>query len=139
MSCDNEAMVRRWFEEIWNQRRTEMVDEVLTAESVCHTGDGPVCGCEAFREQMYQPLTAAFPDLRVQIDALISTDDNVVVRWTARGTHRGEGLPLPPTNRPVAFSGITWLQIRDGKFQEGWQSSNLAEVLRCLADPQPVA
>ncbi len=139
MSADNRALVMRWFDEVWNGRRGEMIDEVITEESVCFTDEGPVRGNDDFRQQMYLPLLQAFPDLHVQVEGVVSSDEDVVVRWTATGTHTGEGLPIAPTNKAASFSGISWIRIRDGKFQEGWQSSNIADIIRHLPESEPPA
>jgi steroid delta-isomerase-like uncharacterized protein len=96
-----------------------------------------VRGKDDFRQQMYLPLLRAFPDLHVQVEGIVSSsDDEVVVRWTATGTHTGEGLPIAPTNKPASFAGISWIRVRDGKFQEGWQSSNIADVIRQLGESE---
>lgn len=135
MSSDNLAVVRRWFEEVWNQRRGEAIDEVLTAASVCHTDDGPMTGPEEFRGRQYVPLLAAFPDLRVEVEDTVSQGEVVVVRWCARGTHSGTGLG-PASGRQVCLRGLSWIRVEGGKFAEGWQSSNVAEVLRGLTAGQ---
>jgi steroid delta-isomerase-like uncharacterized protein len=135
MPQDSIALVRRWFEEVWNQRRANVIDELLVAESVCHADDGDIRGPDEFRERQYNPLVAAFPDIRVEIDAIIGEGDEVVVRWSAAGTHSGDGLGFGATNRGTSFRGMTWIRIRDGKLQEGWQSSNMPEVIRGLASP----
>ena len=62
MSHDNTALARRWFEEVWNQRRTETIDEVLTPDSVCQSTGGLLRGQDEFRNRAYLPLTSAFPD-----------------------------------------------------------------------------
>lgn len=138
MSSDNCSVVLRWFEEVWNQRRPETIAELMTPDSICYTDQGPLVGCQGFREIQYDPLLNAFPDLRVEVDGMVSDGDEVVVRWSATGTHTGNGLPIPPTMKPATFSGISWIRVRDGKLHEGWQSSNIAEVIRRLAEPAPV-
>lgn len=139
MSNDNSALVLRWFEEVWNQRRSETIDELLTEESVCFTDQGPMRGGDEFRQLQYLPLLSAFPDLQVTVDGVIASDDEVVVRWTATGTHTGEGVQIPPTMKAVSFAGISWIRVRDGKLGEGWQASNIADAIRRLAEPSPVA
>lgn len=139
MSDNNRSLVLRWFEEVWNQRRAETIDELMTDESVCYGDQGLMRGPAEFRRIQYEPLLAAFPDLRVQVDGIVSNDEDVVVRWTATGTHTGEGLPIPPTGKTATFAGISWIRARDGKLGEGWQASNITEVLRNLAEPSPVA
>jgi len=138
MSQENVALVRRWFEEVWNHRREQTIDELITAESVCHADDGPMRGPDEFRERQYAPFIAAFPDLRVNVEAIIADGDDVVVRWNATGLHSGDGLGCPATNRNVCFRGLTWIQVRDGKLVEGWQSSNIPEVVRELAEASSV-
>lgn len=59
---------KRWFEEVWNQRRLATVDELLSDESVCY----------------------------------------------------GEGDPIR--------------RVVNGKLTEGWQYSNIAEILRTLRE-----
>ena len=44
MADDNVALGRRWFEEVWNQKKSESVPELLAADCVMHviseTGEG---------------------------------------------------------------------------------------------------
>jgi steroid delta-isomerase-like uncharacterized protein len=135
MPHDPAAVARRWFEEVWNQRRGETIDELLSAEGLCHADHGPIRGPGEFREQMHVPFLSAFPDIRVTLEGVMADGDEVAVRWSAAGTHAGDGLGFPATGRPVALRGLTWLRVRDGKFVEGWQSSNIPEVFRSLAPP----
>jgi steroid delta-isomerase-like uncharacterized protein len=125
-------VARRWFEEVWNQRRAETIDELLTPESVCHAEEGPIRGLDEFRQRMHAPLLGAFPDLRVTIENILDQGDQVVVRWTATGTHSGNGLGVVATGKAVSFRGITWLRIGGGKLREGWQHSNIPETIRTL-------
>jgi steroid delta-isomerase-like uncharacterized protein len=132
---ENIAIARRWFEEVWNQRREATIDELVTADSLCFTDNGVIRGAQQFREQMYLPFVSAFPDIRVNVEEIICQDDKVVVRWTASGCHSGNGLGFACTGRQVLFRGLTWIEIKDGKFGQGWQSSNIPEVLQGLANP----
>jgi steroid delta-isomerase-like uncharacterized protein len=134
MSQDNIAIARRWFEEVWNQRRAETIDELLAEDSVCHADDGPIRGPQEFRDRQHVPFLGAFPDVRVAVEGVLAHGDQVVVRWVATGTHGGHGLGLAPTNRPITLRGMTWLRIRDGKLMEGWQHSNIPEVIRGLTE-----
>ncbi len=135
MSQENVDVVHRWFEEVWNQRQASLIDELLTPESVCYTDTGPLRGPEEFKTRQYQPFLDAFPDLHVEVEAVLAQGDQVVVRWKASGHHAGEGLGCAPTHRPTTFEGISWIQVKEGKLGEGWQSSNISEVVRSLASP----
>jgi steroid delta-isomerase-like uncharacterized protein len=132
MDGDNTALARRWFEEVWNLRRTETIDELLTPESVCQSAGGLMRGAEEFRSRGYVPLTTAFPDLRVTVVGTVSDGDQVVVRWTATGTHRGEGLGMPPSGRTVFIRGMTWIRYANGKMMEGWDCWDQRELIESL-------
>lgn len=137
MLQDPVAVVRRFFEEGWNQRRIDVIDDVLTDESVCYADDGPLVGAQDFKERQYGPFLAAFPDLKVRIDAILCQGEDVVVRWSATGRHSAPGLGFAPTNEIPEFRGISWIKVRDGKFREGWQCTNIPEVLRDLVAKAP--
>jgi len=65
--------------------------------------------------------------------ATAADGDRAVVRWHARGTHRGDGLGgMLPTNRKVDFRGMAWLTFRSGVIVEGWDSWNLGRLLESL-------
>jgi steroid delta-isomerase-like uncharacterized protein len=133
MSHDNAALLRRWFQEVWNERRSETIDELLAPQSVCQADDDMLRGRDEFKARMYVPFVSALPDLRVEIDGIVAEGDQVVVRWRASGTHTGEGLGFPPTGRTGAFCGITWVRVENGRMVEGWQCSNIPEIMRGFA------
>lgn len=132
MSQDNIAIARRWFEDVWNQRNEPAIDELVTSESVCFADEGPIRGPAEFRARQYHPFLAAFPDLHITLDGIVAEGDQVVVRWTASGTHTGDGLGFGATGRKAVFQGMSWIKICDGKLTEGWQNSNIPAVLHGL-------
>ena len=133
MSTENVALARRWFDEVWNQRREQTIDELLAPDSVVHGDVGTLTGPDEFRAKQYVPFTAAFPDIRVVVEDAIDHGDQVVVRWSATGTHTGDGFGFAATGRTVTFRGITWIRGKAGKLGDGWQHSNIPDVLRELA------
>ena len=122
MSEENEALVHRYFEEIWNKGNLDLIDDLFTANFVRHgpTGtEGEVRGLEGFKGlvSMYHN---AFPDLRVPIEDLIAESDRVVTRWRASGTHQGELLGSAPTGNQASVTGILIDRISGGKIEEEW-------------------
>jgi predicted ester cyclase len=132
MSAESIAVVRRFFHEVWNDRRQETIDELLDDESSCQSDNGEIRGAAGFRAMQYEPMLAAFPDARVTIDGIIDAGDEVAVRWSAVGTHTGAAMGLTPTGRPVRLEGISWIKVRGGKLGLGWQWSNIPTVLASL-------
>jgi predicted ester cyclase len=132
MAAENAALVRRWFDEVWNQRIEQTIDDLIGPDSVCYSDTDEMRGTEGFRAKQYAPFVAAFPDLRVKIDDLVADQDVVVVRWSAEGTHTGHGVGCSPTGRKVRFEGMSWIHIKGGVLDVGWQWSNIPRVLASL-------
>jgi steroid delta-isomerase-like uncharacterized protein len=108
MSEENKALVRRYFEEIWDKGNLDLIDELFTTDFVRHgptATEGEVRGQEGF-ESLVSMYRSALPDLRVSIEDLIAEGDRVVTRWTARGTHQGELMGNAPTGNPATIRGI---------------------------------
>jgi predicted ester cyclase len=119
MPGENKALVRRWVEEIWNQKSMAAIDEIVAAEIVQHIP--PLAdqqGIDALK-QFVVAHRVAFPDGRFTED-LIEEGDKVVQRWTFRGTHMGEFMGVAGTGSPTETTGTTTLRIARGKVAEFW-------------------
>ena len=106
---------------------------MMHPEGIGRTEGGVVKGPEQFEQQMYRPLLAAFPDLHVTIEGCVEEGDQVVLRWTVTGTHQGDLLGIPATQRKASFSGVTWLRFIDGKLAEGWDRWNVHGLMNLLS------
>jgi len=126
------AVVRRWFEEVWNQGRVELMPELLAADAPVYDVGAPgdvARGPDGFRPA-YEKLRGAFPDIHFTIDEAISERDVVAVRWTARMTHCGDQLGCAPTNNPVTVSGMSFARVRGGKAVEAWNNWDMMGLLQ---------
>jgi steroid delta-isomerase-like uncharacterized protein len=131
----NSALARRWFEEVWNERREAAVNELLAPDAAGHLEGGLEVRGPAEFHPVRTALLGAFPDFEVAVDQVIAQGDDVVVRWSAKGTHRGEDLGFPASNKPASFRGITWLRFKDGKIVEGWDAWNQGRLIQELSAP----
>ena len=57
----------------------------------------------------------ALPDLTYVIHETIAQDDRVAFRWTMGGTHLAEIEGVAATGKPVTYTGISILRLRDGR------------------------
>jgi steroid delta-isomerase-like uncharacterized protein len=128
---DPRVIARRWFDEAWNERRDEAVDELMAADASGHVEGGVVRGPEGFRE-MRATFLSALPDVRIEVEDVLAEGDRTAVRWRAVGTHAGDGFGFCATKRPVDVRGTTWLTIRDGQIVEGWDTWNVSGLLESL-------
>ncbi len=129
---ENKAIVRRHFEEIWNQKQLEVADELVAIDYLSHFSlPGQPVGIEGFKYAA-RMLLAAFPDLHHTIEDMIAEDDKVVSRLTARGTHLAPFRGIPATGRVVTWTGIRILRIRDSEICENWANWDDLELMRQL-------
>jgi steroid delta-isomerase-like uncharacterized protein len=119
MVPENEAVVRRFMQELWSEGKLSVADELVSADHVHHLGDDTLRGPDGIKGAVTW-LRTAFPDLTFEIDDLMSDGDRVALRWTARGTHRGTFADVAPTGRQVAWTGCDWFRLRSGQLVEAF-------------------
>ncbi|MFQ5884656.1 MAG: ester cyclase [Thermoplasmata archaeon] len=119
-SEENEALVRRVFEEVWNQGKLDVIDELVATDYVLHDPATPgISGRDGYR-QFVTIYRTAFPDLKFTVVDQISEGDKVATRWTSTGTHKGDLMGIPPTGKQTTSTGIVISRIVDGKGVEDW-------------------
>jgi len=119
MSEHNKHIVRRWFEEVWNQGRIETIDELFAADGVAHGLGEDIHGPAEFKP-FHATFRQGFPDMRIELEDLIAEGDKVAFSWTATGTHNGHLMGIAPTRRASRFYGMGIIRLREGRIVEGW-------------------
>ena len=138
---DNKTVGRLWFEEVWNGRSTDAIDRRMAPDCVVHgLGDGghDLRGPSGFKP-FHAAFLSAFADLHLTIEDLIEENDRVVIRWTATGTHTGDSLGFPATNKRMRVGGVTIARIQNGKLVEGWNNFDQMGMLQQLGAAPPPA
>ena len=122
---DNAALMRRWFEEVWNKGSEDAIDEMFADEGVANglvdeSGEA-LRGPSGFKP-FFRKFREAFPEVEGTVEDTVSEGDRVAARCTVRGRHRGDTLGLAATDRPVEFTGICIVRVSDGKIVEAWNN-----------------
>ena len=117
----NKKLAERLNQLVWNEHKTDAIDEIVAERCVMHVGDREFRGRDGYRA-FFDAYTGAFPDLSVQINDLIAEDGFVVTSYTARGHHTGPLMGIDPTGKQVKVQGVNIARYRDGKLVE---SNNL--------------
>lgn len=135
---ENKAIIRRYFEEIWNKGNLSEEEEFVATNVVVHAPPlpGAAPGVQGAKE-VATMFRTAFPDLKVIIEDLIAEGDKVVQRWTAHVTHQGDLLGIPPTGKKVTLTGINIFRLADGKIVERWGELDTLGMLQQLGVVQP--
>lgn len=133
MSDANKEVIRRHYEQGVNKGDIAVATECFAGEYVNHIPgqSEPQRGISAW-EEFFRSLRAAFPDLTTRLEHLVGQDDMVAVRHVWRGTHEGYYQGIPPTQRPVTFTGADIYRIVDGKIVEEWSEFDELGLLRQL-------
>ena len=117
----NAAAVRRFFDEVLDGGRLELIDRLAKPESVLHA---PLGGLEPGPEGLKKFVTSlreGFPNFNAKIDDLITSGDKVIVRWrSAQQTHLGPYRGIPPTGREIHMTGIEIFRMENGQIAECW-------------------
>jgi steroid delta-isomerase-like uncharacterized protein len=136
MTEENKALIRRWFEEVWNKGRADAIEEMFAEDGVAHglesEGGGPLRGPAAFRT-FHQNFRTAFPDIVVDVEDTIAEGDQVAARCRVRGRHSGDSLGFAATYRPMEITGITIVRVKDGKIVEAWNSFDFMGLYQQLS------
>jgi hypothetical protein len=127
MTSSPEQLTRKWFEDIWNHRRLETIDELMGEPCVIHdpgTSPADVRHPAEFRA-MAEGLYQAFSDIHVEIKDLLTVGEQTVMRCLVTGTARA-------TKRPIRISGMAWGRWRNGKLVEAWNNFDLLSMYEQL-------
>ena len=131
----NKKLMRRLFEEVWNQGRPEAIHEMMSEDCINHglSGDPgqPLRGASGFLP-FHSQFREAFPNVEVVVEDVIAEGDKVVARCSVRGKHEGDSLGMKATGAMVDFDGIGIARVQDGMFVESWNSFDFARMYQQL-------
>jgi predicted ester cyclase len=117
---DNKAVVRRFYEEVLNQKKRAVLDEVFDPNVVDHFAPPGTPGGLEGANQIFDMFLTAFPDLHFTVEDMIAEGDRVVARATMSGTQQGPFMGIPPTGKHVTITGIDINRFVGGKSVEHW-------------------
>jgi steroid delta-isomerase-like uncharacterized protein len=132
MEMDKNAFARRLVD-AYNKRTLDEFDALLTDDVVLIRDEEKAHGREEFKAVLAR-LQRAFPDIQYRVEDTIVSGDRIVLRWQARGTHRGEYLGVQPTGRPASYTGVTVYELRGDRIARIWVLADLLSLLRRLRE-----
>ena len=141
----NTDIVTRWWQELWNERRLEVADELLAPEYVLHalwsnpaiTGPCDVPGIQPAKD-VVRTWSQSFADFKVSINTMVDAGDHVACTHTFSATQTSEFMGRPATGRGGAISGITIMRLQDGQIVEAWTSWDMMGMVQQLGwAPKP--
>jgi steroid delta-isomerase-like uncharacterized protein len=126
----NKALMQRWFEEVWNQGKESVIDELFHPQGKAHgfpTPDSTLIGPEGFKT-VHRQFQNTFGNLHLEIHDLLAEDDRVALRWTTTATHSGDGLGFPASGKKATLEGSSFTVCRNGQITEAWNFMDLTKL-----------
>lgn len=128
---DNKAIVRRYWFELWNEKRGEVLDEIAVEDVTFHFPPGQAHQPPTLRK-WFETALLAFPDVHFTLHDELADGDKVVSRWSYVATNTGTFLGRDTTGLQVYDQGIDIFRIKDNKIVEMWVAQDSLGLLQQL-------
>lgn len=125
-----EHMVKEGLNQL-NKGNLEGWLQIYDSNAMLYGFPGVKPGIEGIRK-FYQAFIAAFPDLNVSVEDIVTENDKLAYRITIKGTHKGELMGIPPTGKSISVPSITILHFRNGKCIERWSLAGFVILMQQL-------
>ncbi len=126
------ASAHRLLQDVYGKGDYKALAEIVSDDYVMHVpaiqGRTVERGVAA-AEKRARAFRAALPDLKFEIHETVVAGDTLVMRWSFRGTHRGEFLGVAPTGKPVDIAGMSLSRSKNGKVSEIWVEWDRSRLL----------
>lgn len=126
-----EAMVRRWYGELWNKGQLRVIEEIAAQDCILHAQGDELHGHAAVHQRM-EAIRAAFSDFDFVIEQLAVQGDIAIVRWHVHLTHTGSWMGETPSGRRFIIRGSSWIRAENGVLQEGWDYWDQQQIIDAL-------
>ena len=127
--ADYKALAQRWFTEVMNEGKLEVIDEICSQDFVDHDplpGTSPdFAGLKDFVTQ----VRSAFPDLETTAEDILVEGDRLAVRSTIRGTHKGDFMGIPASGKKVEVSNYDFVRFENDQAAEHWGTIDSAALM----------
>ncbi|MCY1019759.1 ester cyclase [Pyxidicoccus sp. MSG2] len=140
MSEENKALVLRFYEEVMNNGRVDVLDEIMTPDFKDH-GE-TLLGSPTGREVLKQGITGTrqiLEGLTVHLQEIHAEGDLVGVRGRMSCVHRGTFFGVPGTGNELSWAGLAVFRIQEGRLAERWFNSDSLSIVRQLGISTPLA
>ncbi len=134
----NEAIGRRWYEEMWSKPDLNVADEIIDKDYDPDWVHIDAVGPAQIKHEI-KYFRSVFPDLKYEIIEINGEEDKVWIRYKGRGTQRGNAWGFEPTGKEVEFEGATVLYINsEGKIVDRWGAFCFYDLLTDLGIVPPL-
>lgn len=116
----NKKIIKSYFLEMWNKKRTELVNTLVAENYTNHSSDGTITHGRDYVENILEKVFKAFPDIHLTIKLMVAEDDMVATYIEGKGTQLGGDENPESTGKVIHFKEAFYHRIKDGMVTEGW-------------------
>lgn len=117
----------RWGEAV-TSGNLDALDDILAPDFVDHD-PGDYAPTREGVKHFFRDFRTAFPDLDIEVEQMHATDEWVIFRYTATGTHRGEFMGHAPTGKRFEAPAMQMGKWKDGRCIERWGVTDQSKIL----------
>jgi steroid delta-isomerase-like uncharacterized protein len=128
-STQNVTIARRFVEEVFNARKTEMAKNFVTPDIIYHGMSEEVNGLEEFKKWVAEDLSA-FPDMKVTILDGFGDQNKIAIRWNLKATHEKDFADFPATHKKFETEGVEIFHFNGDKIKEAWTLANMSVLTK---------
>lgn len=130
MSKQDNINAQTKFGEAVNSGKLEQMHDLVSPDCTEHDpAPGQAAGPEGYI-QFFTMMRTAFPDFKLEVERLVADEECVAFAYTATGTHQGDFMGIPATNRAIKARGLQISRFEEGKMVERWGSSDELGILK---------
>lgn len=120
MNASLDRLMLRFVDEVLNDTNPSALPELVHEDYTYRSPGEELHGRQGLAALLHG-YRAAFPDLEIQPDEVIVSEDTTILAFTMTGTHRGDLLGHAPTGRPIRVHGMVRSRFRDGRIFDEWE------------------
>lgn len=128
----NKEIVRRFNKEVIEQGNIDAFEALMQPDFINRSAPETSNLAKDMLFTFNQVLRPAFPDLTVVIHEQIAENNKVTTRKSIIGTHQGDLMGIPPTNKKIKIDVIDIVHLKDFKYLEHWGINNFQAVIEEL-------
>ena len=128
-TSENEALVRRYFEEVWGRGNVDAIDDLLAEGYVDHDAPPGFPKDREAQKQVVAYMAGSAEDKVLTIHEVVSQGDLVAVRHQSEWTQRGDFFGFPGDGKRLTLKGIDFYRVHDGRIVESWHVEDMLGLM----------
>jgi steroid delta-isomerase-like uncharacterized protein len=129
---ENRGLVRRFYDELWNQSKLELIPELLAEDFRFHGSAGTTLRGRSPFADYVRLVCSAFADFHHHVESMLAEDNRVAARLQSTGTHRGRLFGIEATGKNISIAAAAVFTIGGHQLRSAWVLADRYELMRQL-------